>query len=191
MGASNGGSLVYTDDNVSSYSSIFDNTVLKTTGEDDYKRVIEALKALSEGKDLEKYFDVDEILRYLAVHTTVVNLDSYVSNMQQNYYIYEKDSKITILPWDYNLAFGGFQAGSAASAVNFPVDTPVSGVKLSERPLIAKLLEVDEYKEKYHDHTACTFFGQFYTNHHVYLWCVCYAIWNTYSARRFGYAGYE
>lgn len=152
MGATNGGSLVYTDDNISSYSSIFDNTVLKSTDEANNKKVIEALKALSEGKDLEKYFDVDEILRYLAVHTTVVNLDSYVSNMQQNYYIYEKDGKITILPWDYNLAFGGFQAGSASSAVNFPIDTPVSGVELSQRPLIAKLLEVDEYKAKYHEY---------------------------------------
>lgn len=155
FGNSGGGSLVYTDDDSSSYSSIFENAVFNSTGEEDYQRVITALKNLSEGQNLEEYFDVDEILRYLAVHTAVVNLDSYSSNMQQNYYIYENNGKITILPWDYNLAFGGFQSSSATSAVNFAIDTPVTnGIDLEDRPLISKLLEVDEYKERYHEYLS-------------------------------------
>lgn len=155
FGNSGGGSLVYTDDDSSSYSSIFENAVFNSTGEEDYQRVITALKNLSEGQNLEEYFDVDEILRYLAVHTAVVNLDSYSSNMQQNYYIYENNGKITILPWDYNLAFGGFQSGSATSAVNFAIDTPVTnGIDLEDRPLISKLLEVDKYKERYHEYLS-------------------------------------
>ncbi len=145
---SSGGDLQYSDDNISSYSSIFNNAIGKTT-EVDQQRVITALKNLSTGTDLEKYFDVDKILRYMAAHTVVVSLDSYSSNMAQNYYIYENDGKITILPWDYNFSFGGFQSGSASSVVNFPIDTPVSGVALEDRPLFNKLLENDEYKEKY------------------------------------------
>lgn len=94
---------------------------------------------MNDGTDLEKYIDVDEVLRYFAVNTVLVNLDSYVSNMKHNYYLYEKDGQLSILPWDYNLSFAGFQSGNASSAVNFPIDTPVSGVELSERPLIAKL----------------------------------------------------
>lgn len=148
---SNGGSLEYIDDNVESYSSIFNNVVGKGT-ESDYKRVVQAIKALSEGKDIEKYFDVDKILRYLAAHTIVVNLDSYSSNMAQNYYIYERDGKITILPWDYNLAWGGFQNGDASSVINFPIDTPVSGVEMSSRPLIDKLFANPEYLERYHSY---------------------------------------
>ncbi len=152
MGGNNGGSLEYTDDDSDSYSALFQNAVFGTSNESDFQRVITALKNLSTGTDLEKYFNVDQILRYFAVHTTVVNLDSYVSNMQQNYCLYENDGKVTILPWDYNLSFGGFQSGSASSAVNFPIDTPVSGVELSSRPLLAKLLEVPEYAEKYHEY---------------------------------------
>lgn len=148
-GGDNGGSLKYIDDNPESYGAIFNNVVGKGN-ESDYKRVIEALKALSEGRDLEKYFDVDKILRYLAAHTIVVNLDSYSSGMAQNYYIYEKDGKITILPWDYNLAWGGFQSMDASSVINFPIDTPVSGVEMSERPLLEKLLSNNEYLERYH-----------------------------------------
>ena len=152
MGGQAGGSLLYTDDDISSYSAIFDNAVFSGASDNEKKRVIRAIKNLNEGTDLEKYFDVDGILRYLAAHTVVVNLDSYSSNMQQNYYIYERDGKITILPWDYGLAFGGFQSGNASSVVNFPIDTPVSGVSMEDRPLINKLLEVDEYMERYHEY---------------------------------------
>lgn len=150
-GRGNGGSLEYTTDDISSYGAIFNNVVGKGN-DSDYKRVIAALKALSEGKDLEKYFDVDKILRYLAAHAVVVNLDSYSSGMAQNYYLYENNGKVTILPWDYNLAWGGFQSGNASSVVNFPIDTPVSGVEMSSRPLIDKLLSNTEYLEKYHSY---------------------------------------
>ncbi len=146
---SSGGSLEYIDDNPESYSAIFNNVVGKGT-ESDFQRVVLALKALSEGKELETYFDVDQILRYLAAHTIVVNLDSYSSSMAQNYYIYERDGKLTILPWDYNLAWGGFQSGSASSVVNFPIDTPLSGVEMSSRPLIEKLFSSTEYLKRYH-----------------------------------------
>lgn len=151
MGAgSTGGALLYVDDSSSSYPAIFSNAVGNDSTEEDYQRVIAAIKALNEGENIEEYFDVDEILRYLAVHTVVVNLDSYSSNMAQNYYIYEYGGKLKILPWDYNYAWGGFQGGGASDTVNFPVDTPVSGVDMSERPLISKLLENEEYLAKYH-----------------------------------------
>ncbi len=150
-GSSGGTDLKYTDGNIDSYSDIFDNEVFK--GDDtDYNRVIEALKNLSNGTELEKYINVDETLRYFAVNTVLVNLDSYFSSMKHNYYLYEKDGQLSMLPWDYNLAFGGFQSGSAGTAVNFPIDTPVSGIEMSERPILARLLEVDEYMDKYHEY---------------------------------------
>ncbi|MCK9268181.1 MAG: CotH kinase family protein [Alkaliphilus sp.] len=160
-GGQNGGSLVYTDDNISSYSSIFDNAEFKKNTDKDKQRVITAIKNLNEGTNLEKYFDVDEILRYLAAHTVLVNLDSYSSSMAQNYYIYERDGKISILPWDYGLSFGGFQGGNISSTINFPIDTPVSGVSMEDRPLISKLLEVPEYKEKYHQYLSRIVDGYF------------------------------
>ncbi len=151
MGGANGTSLVYTDDEISSYSAIFDNAETKTN-EEDHLRVIEALKNLNAGTDLETYVDVDAVLRYLAAHTVVVNLDSYSSNMAHNYYLYENDGQISMIPWDYNMAFGGFQSNSASDVVNFPIDTPVSGVSLEERPMIGKLLENPEYLETYHQY---------------------------------------
>lgn len=149
MRSDNGVALVYTDDDEASYSSIFDNAETKTDSED-HQRVIEALKNLNAGTDLETYVDVDQVLRYLAGHTVVVNLDSYSSNMGHNYFLYENDGQISIIPWDYNMAWGGFQSQDASDVVNFPIDTPVSGVSMEDRPLISKLLEVPEYLEQYH-----------------------------------------
>lgn len=145
-----GADLVYVDDNISSYSQIFDNAVFSNAKNSDFNRVMKALKYLNAGEDLETYVNVDGTLRYFAANTMLVNLDSYVSNLKHNYYLYEKNGQITMLPWDYNLAFGAFQGGDASSSINFPIDTPVSGVSLSDRPMIGVLLENETYKEEYH-----------------------------------------
>ncbi|WP_310604019.1 CotH kinase family protein [Anaerosporobacter sp.] len=147
--SSSSATLEYIDDEIDSYSTIFDASVFDTD-ESDYERVITAIKNLNEGTDLETYVDVDAVLRYIAANTVIVNLDSYFSSMQHNYYLYEEDGQITMLPWDYNLSFAGFQSGTATSAINFPIDTPVSGIELEDRPIIAKLFENEEYLAQYH-----------------------------------------
>ena len=150
-GNSNGADLVWNGDDISNYSAIFDNAIFKTTDSDDYTKILDMIEHLDSMEDIESYLDVDEVLRYFAVNTFLVNLDSYVSNMNHNYYLYENDGIVSILPWDYNLSFAGFQAGSASNAINFPIDSPVSD-SLEDNPLIANLLEVDEYKELYHQY---------------------------------------
>ena len=57
-----------------------------------------------------------------------------------------------MLPWDYNLSFGTYQCDSADTAVNYAIDTVFNGVSEEERPIIAKLLEKEEYREKYHQY---------------------------------------
>ena len=50
--ASTGGALLYTDDNSSSYSAIFSNAVGNGSTEEDYQRVIAAIKALNEAENI-------------------------------------------------------------------------------------------------------------------------------------------
>jgi len=150
-GSSGGATLQYTDDEFSSYSTIFDGAVFDIS-DTDRRSLISALKSLNAGEDLESAVDVEATLKYFAAHAVIVNLDSYISGMCHNYYLYENNGQLTMLPWDFNLAFGGFQSGSASSIVNFPIDTPVSGVSLEDRPILAKLLEVPEYMELYHSY---------------------------------------
>ena len=105
------------------------------------------LQALDTGVDLEQHLNVDQALRYIAVSTALVNFDSYQGNFGHNYYLYEQNGKFTILPWDLNMAFGGFSFQGDFS--NFYIDEPTQG-NLADRPLIAKLLENESYKERYH-----------------------------------------
>lgn len=148
-GGSKGVNLVYSDDDPDSYSNIFDNAITKTDEEDE-QRLIASLKAINEGKDLEKYIDVDEVLRYAAVNVFLVNLDSYFSNMGHNYCLAENNGKLSMLPWDYNLSFGTYQLSSASDAINYPIDTVFYNVDSAERPIISKLLENKEYQATYH-----------------------------------------
>ncbi len=151
-GNSEGADLVYTDDEIDSYSDIFDNAETDTD-EEDYQRVIETLKQLSTGEDLETCVDVEAVLRYFAAHNFVINYDSYTGNMLHNYYLYEDNGILTMLPWDYNLAFGGFGGGTAEECINYPIDSPLSsGVSEDDRPMWGKLAENEEYLELYHSY---------------------------------------
>ena len=75
--------LVYTDDEASSYSNIFENAKTDVT-EADQARLIAALKALNEGEDIESCVDAEEVIRYLVVHSFLVNGDSYTGSMIHN-----------------------------------------------------------------------------------------------------------
>lgn len=142
--------LQYTDDDFDSYSNIFDNAKTPVTNADK-KRLITALQNLSEGNHIPETVDVDAVIRYFVVHNFVVNFDSYTGSMVHNYYLYEKDGQLQMIPWDYNLAFGTFQSASGAtSLVNYPIDSPVSGGNAEERPMIAWIFAEEEYTEAYH-----------------------------------------
>ena len=103
---SGGADLNYTDDDLDSYSTIWEGEVTDS-GKKDHKRVVEALRNISQGRELEESLDIDNVLKYMAVHTFSVNLDSLSGNMAHNYYLYENDGKLNVIPWDYNLSFGG------------------------------------------------------------------------------------
>ena len=144
----NAATLAYIDDDTDSYSVIFDSAVFSPS-EEDKKELIEALRNISEGSRLEESMDVDAMLRYIASNTFLDNDDSYFGSMVHNYYLYEENGRLTMLPWDYNLAFGGFQSQNASELINRGIDDVVSG-KLEERPMIAKLLETEEYRTQYY-----------------------------------------
>ncbi|MEA4816384.1 MAG: CotH kinase family protein [Lachnospiraceae bacterium] len=152
-GGSLGVNLVYTDDEISSYSNIFDNAITDVDEEDE-TRLIETLKAISEGENLEDYINVDEVLRYAAVNVFLVNLDSYFSNMGHNYCLYEDDGQLSMIPWDYNLSFGTYSSSNASDAINYAIDTVFSGVSAEDRPIIGLLLENEEYLEHYHEYLS-------------------------------------
>lgn len=143
--------LQYIDDDPDSYSNIFDNAKTDITNADK-QRLIESLQTLSSGKNIEDVVNIEEVIRYFVVHNFVVNDDSYTGSMVHNYYLYEEERKLSMIPWDYNLAFGTFQSGNATSTVNDPIDSPVSGGSMGDRPMVAWIFENEEYTKLYHQY---------------------------------------
>lgn len=158
-------SLIYSDDEYNGYSNIFDNAKTDITDEDK-ERLIASLKSLNENSDIENVVNVDEVIRYFVVHNFVCNFDSYTGSMIHNYYLYEEDGQLSMIPWDYNLAFGGFSAGgggsdSATQMVNYPIDTPVSGGTIDSRPMLAWIFADESYTELYHTYFD-TFISEYF-----------------------------
>lgn len=150
-GSMNGGGadLNYSDDDLDSYSTIWDGEIT-STNDADHQRVVTALKNISEGTDLEKYMDIDNLLRYMAVHVFSVNDDSLSGNMAHNYYLYESKGMLNLIPWDYNLALGSMGGGGmggngATSAVNDPIDNAFSATDFFDT-----LMDNETYHSQYY-----------------------------------------
>ena len=137
--------LNYVDDDLGSYQFIWECQVTDT-GKKDHRRVVTAIKNINEGNNLEKYLDMDNILKYMAVHEFSVNEDSLsAKDMPHNYYLYEYKGRLNILPWDYNLCLGGMGNGGPIKMINDPIDTPFDGTHFFD-----KVLENEAYCERYH-----------------------------------------
>lgn len=136
--------LQYIDDDPDSYSTIFTSAKTDVTVADQ-SRLISSLKQLSEYENLEEVVNINDVLRYFVVHNYVVNGDSYTGSMIHNYYLYEEDGQLSMIPWDYNLAFGTFQGNNASSAVNDDIDDV-----LSDRPMQAWIFSNEAYSQQYY-----------------------------------------
>ena len=108
-----GSNLVYTTDDPDDYSGIFNGVKVNKKTAEKNSNIITMMKEISEN-NLDS-LDVDQLARYFAMNTALVNMDSYQGSFHHNYYLYETlDGIFSIIPWDYNMSFGGFQGGGGA-----------------------------------------------------------------------------
>lgn len=152
FGSSTDVKLQYSDDDPDSYANIFNNAKTDITAADQ-TRLIASLKALGEG-DV-SVVDTDAVIRYMAVHNFLCNDDSYTGTIIHNYYLYEEDGVMAMIPWDYNLAYGGHSMGfggdsDAASVVNRDIDTLVSNGSGGDRPMADWITASEEAMAQYH-----------------------------------------
>lgn len=152
-----GSDLVYRDDDPESYPDIFEKPVTAAEQKDDLA-VIAAMKVLSEGADPGACLDTDEIIRYFAAHNFTLNYDSYTGAMLHNLYLYENNGVVSLLPWDYNLAYGTFIPGvgydvlkDATNLLNQGIDTPLIGTDEELRPMWKWIVNDDAYRSEYHN----------------------------------------
>ncbi|HEY7929596.1 MAG TPA: CotH kinase family protein [Steroidobacteraceae bacterium] len=94
-------------------------------------------------RHLGDYLDVDEFLRFLAVESAIVNSDSPLA-MNHNYYltVHPDSGKVVWVPWDMNMAFGGFRRGELDLSIFKP-----SGPGIF--PLADRVLADPELSQRY------------------------------------------
>ena len=147
--------LKYIDDKISSYPAIFDMAKTKVN-KADKKRLIHSIKVLNSGKNISSAVDTENVMKYFVVHNFVSNDDGYTSSLVHNYYLYEKNGQMSMIPWDYNLAFGTMVTHDEDYVINQSIDTLLTGEDVSTRPMFAWIVNDELYKEQYH-----RYYGQF------------------------------
>ncbi|MEM5514344.1 CotH kinase family protein [Pseudoalteromonas sp. AS84] len=142
-----GSDLLWLGDDILSYTDINLQTNEDTT---DNGAFINFVESLDEGET--SAIEVDTLLRYMSVSTSLSNLDSYHGPLAHNYYIYDNDGVFSILPWDFNESFGTFNMNcNSVDVRELYIDEPVSGA-LSERPLIANVFSEQSNLDVYHSY---------------------------------------
>lgn len=116
---------------------------------------------------LEQILELEEVIKYFAASSWLCQLDNMFTNFQ-NYGLYvSTEGRATLIPWDYDLAFGCYYPSSAQNTANYPVDVMYrldlfwadDEAKQSARtykdfPLFNVIYQNDALMEKYHAYMA-------------------------------------
>lgn len=141
-----GSTLEYREDETYTYA---DHKLGADTDLAEFKSFVKKLNSITDGEkgDTESFLNVESALKYIASNTVLCNYDSYNGNNHHNFYLYEDEQGVfTVIPWDFNMSFGGFNGSNSTVGI----DTPIISGSLETLPLIGKLLSIDDYKEQYY-----------------------------------------
>ena len=153
----NDGNLYKPDGDGASFTegSFSESVFVKKTNEDeadysDIESVFAALHSETRTTDpaawresLERIFDTDTFLKYLAVNTVIQNWDTY-GRMTHNYFLYNNPDTAVLswIPWDNNEAL---QTGNMQGSLALDF----SDLNATEWPLIGYLYQDEVYQEQY------------------------------------------
>lgn len=171
--------LAYLGTSSTSYDDAYE---IKSDDEDDpsvavahWNDLIDLTDTLNNDTDaIESIMDIDRAIWMLALDNVLVNLDSYIGQFKQNYYIYKDDNaRFNTVMWDLNMSFGTFGmtgesggggpggggpggggpgGGNGLSATEKAELDPFLHDTNSNFPLMSKLMAVPRYKKMYLAH---------------------------------------
>ncbi len=115
---------------------------------------------------LSQVLDLEECIKYFAACSWLCQLDNMFTNTQ-NFGLYlSAEGRATLLPWDYDLAFGCYYPSTAENTANYPIDVMYrydyfgAGEKeqshrvYQDFPLFYVIYQNDALMEKYHSYMA-------------------------------------
>ncbi|MBK7094098.1 MAG: CotH kinase family protein [Saprospiraceae bacterium] len=119
---------------------------------DPWKKLIEACEALSKTSssnyaDLKTMIDIDKVLWFLAVENIFTDDDSYTMKGKMDYIVYyePETGRSTAMEYDGNTSF----QTNAATSTNWG---PFKNASNQNYPLLYKLLNIPEYRQRYLAH---------------------------------------
>lgn len=119
---------------------------------DEIKRVIDFTKLVNAtsdaqfNKEIASYLDVDAFLRFMAATAIVANLDSFHGGHNYCLYLHPETNMFHFIPWDLDLALGGFPFLGATEQMDLSLTKPYAG----QSKLADRLMSNKEYADKYH-----------------------------------------
>ncbi len=122
-----------------------------------YQPLMELTQLLNkDANNVHKVLDIDRTLWMLAYNNVLVNLSSYTGQNSQNYFLYkDNNGKFVPIIWDLNLSFGSFKntgKGSDLKLKELQQLDPLLHIQNNNKPLISKLLQIEDYKKVYVAH---------------------------------------
>ncbi|WP_407556827.1 CotH kinase family protein [Winogradskyella sp. 4-2091] len=157
-----------------SYTNYDDAYEIKSDDDDDpsialahWADLIELTNTLNNDiSNIETVLDVDMAIWMLAFDNVMVNLDSYIGQFKQNYYLYkDNNGQFKSVVWDLNMSFGTFamtgeSGGGPGPGGGGTLNTTTQKAQLdhllhdtsTDFPLVSKLLAVPKYKRMYLAH---------------------------------------
>ena len=116
------------------------------------KRIIEICKFVSNSSrqefanEIEKYFDLENLAKYLAMTVWLSDLDG-ILGPGQNYYLYlhPETQKFSFIAWDQDQTFGQFPRGTQEQREGLSINRPWNG----RGAFLEKLFVSDKFKSKY------------------------------------------
>ena len=144
-----GASLKYTGKDATEY---YNQLELKTNEDiNDWSGMVSFLNYINNTEDelfcntYTNYMNPDNIAPFLAFMMTFSHFDSYIGS-GRNFYLYQMNSTgyMNFIPWDLNLAFGGYSNGW--DVYN---QSAITTATIEDRPLFKKLLGCQDFQYKY------------------------------------------
>lgn len=150
-----GSSLEYLGASVECYKDYYDKSSDPIGGWNELVDLTDAIE-MNAG-DIETSINIDRAIWMLAMQNLVVNLESYIGAVPENYYLFrDENDRFNSLPTDFNETFGGdaeLEDGQADLTLSELQNLdPLLRMNDDTRPLLKLILQNARYKRQYVAH---------------------------------------
>ncbi|MDO5569229.1 MAG: CotH kinase family protein [bacterium] len=143
-----GASLKFKGYDTKLYSAIFDRTETIKTNDQDNITLMNILDNINNGNM--DNVNIDSFLNYMAVSNVLVLTDTYLGILTQNYYLYENDKIIEIIPFDLNIYIN--HPSIRDNYLNYPIKLDYFQDGECVKPIVCNVYEDEQlyslYKKK-------------------------------------------